>query len=89
MHRKRLQLLDCHEPEKYSSIFMKPLDQEDFLTALSTVKSLLTRPTQKCQVGLPSLPNVVEQYNHLPICQSKQFSGFIFDEPIRSGDEMP
>lgn len=89
MHRKRLQLFECHEPGKDRSVFMKSLDHEDFLTALSNAKSLLTFPNQKCQVGLPSLPKVVEQYNHLPSGQSNQFSSFVFDEPIRSGDEVP
>ncbi|XP_073145601.1 inositol 3-kinase [Henckelia pumila] len=89
VHRKRLKLLECHEPEKDTSIFLKPLDHEDFLTVLSIAKSSLMHPAQKCQGVLPSLPKVLEQYNHLPTGQSNQFPGFIFDEPIRSGDETP
>ncbi|XP_073291580.1 inositol 3-kinase [Primulina huaijiensis] len=90
VQRKRLRLFECHEPGKDSSVvFMKPLDHEDFLTALSTAKSLLTCPNQKTQVGLATLPKVVEHYNHLPSGQSKQFPGFVFDEPIWSGDEVP
>ncbi|KZV25747.1 hypothetical protein F511_04808 [Dorcoceras hygrometricum] len=89
VHRKRLQSFECHESEIHSLISMRPLDHEDFVTALSTAKSLFTRPSQKCQGDVSSLPRVVEQYNLLPTGQSKQFSGFVFDDPIQSGDEIP
>ncbi|KAK6145256.1 hypothetical protein DH2020_022076 [Rehmannia glutinosa] len=83
VNKKRLQLFGCLE----NDVFVKPLDHDEFRTALVRVKTLPTSPPQECQLELPSSPSVVENHNSLPFNgQPKLFSGNACEEPIKSGD---
>ncbi|KAI3461655.1 hypothetical protein Pfo_018318 [Paulownia fortunei] len=90
VHRKRLQLFGCHERLNDKLAFMKPLDHEEFRTALVRAKTLPACPIQECKQELLSSPRVVEHHNNLACSgQPKLFSGNDCEEPIKSGDGIP
>ncbi|KAL3530882.1 hypothetical protein ACH5RR_010204 [Cinchona calisaya] len=84
VERRRLQSLGFHKRQDDGLKFVKPLDHEQFHTALDAAKLISTNAMDESSRGLPGSPRaVVQQSCHHSNCQQKVLLNSVHEEPIK------